>query len=56
MPEAWSAAITAVKEGLTSTMGMVTADTLLLALTFGFLFVRKGIGLVKRLIRLGGKN
>ncbi len=56
MPEAWSAALGAVKTGMGDVMTTVTSDTLLLCLSFGFIFVRKGIGLVKKLIRLGGKN
>lgn len=54
MPEAWSAALTAVKTGMTDVLGTVTGDTLLLALSFGFVFLRKGIGVTKKLIRIGG--
>lgn len=56
MPEAWSAALGAVKSGMTDVMSTVTGDTLLLTLSFGFIFVRKGIGLVRKLIRIGGKG
>lgn len=56
MPEAWTAALSAVTSGVTEVITMVTGSTLLLALSFGFLFVKKGIGVVKKLIRLGGKN
>ena len=56
MPESWSAALDAVKSGMTDVMGTVTGDTLLLALSFGFIFIRKGIGVVKKLIRIGGKS
>ncbi len=56
MPEAWSAALGAVKSGMTDVMSTITSDTLLLSLSFGFIFVRKGIGVVKKLIRIGGKS
>ena len=56
MPETWSTALSAVKDGMTYVLGVVTGDTLLLALSLGFVFVRKGIGLVKKLIRIGGKS
>lgn len=56
MPEAWSAAITAITSSGESVMALVTGSTLLLALTFGFPFLRKAIGLVRRLIRLGGRS
>lgn len=56
MPEAWSAALDAVKSGVTDVMSIITTSTLLLALSFGFPFVRKGIGVVKKLIRIGGKS
>lgn len=56
MPEAWTAAIGAIKTGMGDVMTTITTDTLLLALSFGFIFVRKGIGIVKKLIRIGGKS
>lgn len=56
MPEAWSAALGAVKSGMEDVMSTITGDTLLLTLSFGFIFVRKGIGVVKKLIRIGGKS
>lgn len=56
MPEVWTAALTAVKSGMTDVLTLVTGDTLLLALTFGFVFIRKGIGVVKKLVRIGGKS
>lgn len=56
MPEAWSAALGAVKSGMSDVMSTITADTLLLSLSFGFIFIRKGIGVVKKLIRIGGKS
>ena len=54
--EAWTAAIGAIKTGMGDVMTTITTDTLLLALSFGFIFVRKGIGIVKKLIRIGGKS
>lgn len=56
MPENWSNAITAVTGGMTSAMDTVNGSVLLLALSFGFLFVRKSVGLIKRFIKLGGKG
>lgn len=56
MPENWTAALAAVKSGMESVMSTITGDTLLLVFSFGFLFVRKGIGVVKKLIRIGGKS
>lgn len=56
LPATWSDATTAVSDGITSVMSTVTSDTLLTALVFGFLFVRKSIGVVKRLVKIGGKN
>lgn len=56
MPEAWKTALTAVTTGVTDSLDMVTGSALLLALTFGFVFLRKAIGVVKKLIRLGGGN
>lgn len=56
MPEAWAEALKAVTGGVTDTMGTVTGNALLLALSFGFVFVRKGIGTVRKLIRIGGTN
>lgn len=56
MPEVWSGALTAVKSGMSDVLTIVTGDTLLLAMTFGFVFIRKGIGVVKKLVRIGGKS
>lgn len=56
MPTTWENATGAVADGVTSVISTVTGDTLLTALVFGFLFVRKSIGIVKRLVKLGGKN
>lgn len=56
MPTGWSDALSAIKDGMTDVMTTVTGNTLLLALSFGFVFVRKGIGIVKKLIRIGGKS
>lgn len=56
LPATWADATSAVSDGVTSVMSTVTSDTLLTALVFGFLFVRKSIGIVKRLVKLGGKN
>ena len=56
MPEVWSAAISAITSSAGNVMELVTGSTLLLALTFGFVFLRKSIGLVRRLIRLGGRS
>lgn len=56
MPEAWNTAITAITNSGESVMTMVTGSALLLALTFGFAFLRKAVGLVRRLIRLGGRS
>lgn len=56
MPEAWSTALGAVKSGMQDVMSTITGDTLLLTLSFGFIFMRKGIGVVRKLIRIGGKS
>ena len=56
MPETWKTALDAVTSGTTDVMSIVTGSALLTALSFGFIFVRKGIGVVKRLIRIGGKS
>lgn len=56
MPEVWNAAISAITSSAGNVMELVTGSTLLLALTFGFVFLRKAIGLVRRLIRLGGRS
>ncbi|MDE6005610.1 MAG: hypothetical protein K2G88_09520 [Oscillospiraceae bacterium] len=56
MPETWKTAFDAVTSGVTDAMSTVTGNALLLALTFGFIFLRKAIGVVKKLIRLGGTN
>lgn len=56
MPATWDAAITAVTNGVGSTMTAITGNVLLTALVFGFLFIRKTVGLLKRFVKLGGKN
>lgn len=56
MPTTWNDAVSAVADGVSSAMTTVTGSTLLLALSFGFLFLRKSIGMVKRFIKLGGKS
>lgn len=56
MPAGWSDALTAVKDGMTYVMSTVTGDVLLLTMSFGFVFLRKGIGVVRKLIRIGGKS
>lgn len=56
MPTTWEGALSATTGGVTEVMTMVTTDTLLTALVFGFLFIKKSIGVVKRLVKLGGKN
>lgn len=56
MPEGWAAALTAVTSGVSNVMSSVTGEPLLLALVFGFLFLRKSAGVVKKLLRLGGTN
>lgn len=55
MPENWSSAVTAVTGGATSAMSFITGDVLLLALSFGFLFVKKSVSLIKRFIKVGGR-
>lgn len=55
MPENWTSAVSAVTGGATSAMSFVTGDVLLLALSFGFLFTRKSINLIKRFIHVGGR-
>lgn len=56
MPTGWTDALAAVADGMEDVMSTITGDTLLLTLSFGFIFVRKGIGVVKKLIRIGGKS
>lgn len=55
MPENWTSAVSAVTSGATSAMSFVTGDVLLLALSFGFLFSRKAVSLIKRFIHIGGR-
>ena len=54
MPESWKTALDAVTSGTSDVMSIVTGSALLLALSFGFPFLRKAIGTLKRLIRIGG--
>lgn len=56
MPESWKTALDAVTTGTSDVMSIVTNSALLLALAFGFPFVKKAIGTVKRLIRIGGSS
>lgn len=56
MPENWAAALGAATTGVTDAMAMVTGSAILTALTFGFIFLKKAISVVKKLIRLGGAN
>ena len=56
MPETWKTAMDAVTSGTTDVLATVTGSAILTALSFGFIFMKKGIGVVKRLIRIGGKS
>lgn len=56
MPASWSDGISVVTDGVGSVLTTVTGDELLLVMSFGFIFIRKAIGLTKRLIKIGGKN
>lgn len=56
MPETWATAMEAVWNGVTSSLGFITDSVLLTVLTFGFVFGRKVLGLLKKAIRLGGKG
>lgn len=56
MGENWSTALDTATGGVTSVLGMITDSTLLLCLTFSFLFIRKCASVLKRVIRIGGKS
>lgn len=56
MPTDWTTALTSVTGGMGEVLTIITGDALLLAITFGFLFVRKAIGAFKKLVKLSGKN
>lgn len=56
MGENWSTALETATDGVGEVMEMITGSTLLMCLTFAFLFIRKSASVLKRVIRIGGKS